>query len=432
MTARAEKKRKTKPIKAGAVIHEHRLRNGLQVLIAERHDDPVVASMVFYGVGSRDEAEGEAGVSHFLEHMMFKGSARFGKGEVDRITTILGGSNNAFTTPDHTAYWFELASDRWEIALDIEADRMKGLTIDKREFDSEKKVVLEELSMGRDDPWRRLTQAVSESLFKRHSYRRPVIGYEDVLQGMSVDTMRDYYERHYHPGNAILVICGDVNPRSALKAARERFGSIPAGPKPASSELSTISEPAGEQRVTTHWDDSSRRLVMVWPTAVVGSDEDYALDVVTTILTHGRLSRLQARLVHDQKLAVSVSAANDTRVDSGVFWLYAECADGVDPRTLERAIDDEIVRLAAERLPQSELRRAKRILEASDAHESETVSDIAEELGEFAVDAHWRLAVEGVERNEAVTAVAVKEVTSRYLVPSRRVIGWSLPVGERA
>jgi len=430
VSARATKKAEVKPTKAGAVIHEHRLKNGLRVLIAERHDDPVVASMVFYGVGSRDESEEEAGVSHFLEHMMFKGSARFGKGEVDRITTVLGGSNNAFTTPDHTAYWFELASDRWEVALDIEADRMRGLNLDTREFDSEKKVVLEELSMGRDDPWRRLAQAVSEAMFKRHSYRRPVIGYEDVLKGMSVETMRAYYERHYHPGNAVLVICGDVNPRRALKAARERFGSIPAGPRP-ESERAPIAEPAGEQRVTTHWDDSSRRLVMVWPTTVVGSDEDYALDVVTALLTHGRLSRLQARLVHDEKLAVSVSAANDTRVDSGVFWLYAECADGVDPRALERAIDDELSRLGSERLPQSELRRAKRILEASDAHESETVSDIAEELGEFAVDAHWRLAIEGVERNEAVTAVAVKEVTSRFLTPSRRVIGWSLPAGER-
>ena len=431
MSARRSKQPAAKPTKAGAVIHEHRLKNGLRVLIAERHDDPVVASMVFYGVGSRHEAEGEAGVSHFLEHMMFKGSARFGKGEVDRITTVLGGSNNAFTTPDHTAYWFELASDRWEVALDIEADRMQGLTLDPHEFASEKKVVLEELSMGQDEPWRRLTQAVTEAMFKRHSYRRPVIGYEDVLRGMSIETMRAYYERHYHPGNAVLVICGDVNPRRALKAARERFGSIPAGPKPSESAAGLIAEPAGEQRVTTHWDDSSRRLVMVWPTTVVGSDEDYALDVVTALLTHGRLSRLQARLGHDEKLAVSVSAANDTRVDSGVFWLYAECADGVDPRTLERAIDDELARLACERLPQSELRRAKRILEASDAHESETVSDIAEELGEFAVDAHWRLAVEGVERNEAVTAVAVKEATARFLTPSRRVIGWSLPEGER-
>jgi len=428
----AAKSGATKPMKAGAIIHEHELRNGLRVLIAERHDDPVVASMVFYGVGARDEREEESGVSHFLEHMMFKGSRRFGKGEVDRITTVLGGSNNAFTTPDHTAYWFELASDRWEIALDIEADRMGGLDLDAREFESEKKVVLEELSMGRDDPWRRLTHAVSEALFSRHAYRRPVIGYEDVVRGMNIETMRSYYERHYHPGNAVLVICGDVNPRKALNAVRERFGDIPSGPRAERSDRTPIEEFAGEHRVTTHWDDSSRRLVMVWPTAVVGSDEDYALDLVTTILTHGRLSRLQARLVHEQKLAVSVSASNDTRVDTGVFWLYAECADGVDPRKLEAAIDDELVRLATERLPQSELKRAKRILAASDAHGSETVSDIAEELGEYAVDAHWQLALEGVSRCEAVTAVAVKQATARFLVPEKRVIGWSLPAGERA
>ena len=152
MTKASAAAKTAKPMKAGAIIHEHRLRNGLQVLIAERHDDPVVAAMVFYGVGARNERAEEAGVSHFLEHMMFKGSSKFGKGEVDRITTVLGGSNNAFTTPDHTAYWFELASDRWEIALDIEADRMSGLALDPKEFQSEKKVVLEELSMGRDDP----------------------------------------------------------------------------------------------------------------------------------------------------------------------------------------------------------------------------------------------------------------------------------------
>jgi len=431
MTSREAGLKKAKPTKAGAIIHEHRLRNGLQVLIAERHDDPIVAAMIFYGVGARNEREEESGVSHFLEHMMFKGSRAFGKGEIDRITTILGGSNNAFTTPDHTAYWFELASDRWEIALDIEADRMKGLVLDPEEFRSEKKVVLEELSMGRDDPWRRLTQAVSEALYSRHAYRRPVIGYEDVLRGMTVESMRDYYERHYHPDNAVVVICGDVNPRQALKAVRERFGGLSSPPAEEAQGAQLIEEPLGEQRVTTHWDDSSRRLVMAWPTASVGTDEDYALDVVTTILTHGRLSRLQARLVHDQKLAVSVSASNDTRVDSGVFWVYAECADGVDARTLEAAIDEELTRLASERLPQSELRRAKRILAASDAHESETVSDIAEELGDFAIDGNWRLAIEGAERNEAVTAVAVKDVTASFLVSHRRVIGWSLPRGER-
>ena len=172
--------------------------------------------MLWYRVGARNETEREAGVSHFLEHMMFKGSARFGKGEVDRLTTTLGGSNNAFTTADHTAYWFEFASDRWERALEIEADRMRGLLLDPSEFAAEKAVVLEELAMGEDDPWRNLSQQVQMSLFPRHPYRRPVIGFADTLRALEVERMRDYYRRFYHPANAILVVCGDIDPEAAF------------------------------------------------------------------------------------------------------------------------------------------------------------------------------------------------------------------------
>ena len=196
--------------KGGAAIAEHRLRNGMRVLIAERHSDPVVAVITWYRVGARNEREDEAGLSHFLEHMMFKGSKRFGKGAIDHITTRLGGSNNAFTSYDHTAYWFELASDRWEKALEIEADRMRHLTLDGTEFAAEREVVLEELSMGTDDPWRRLTERVQGALFSRHPYRRPIIGHQDALAALEVEDMRDYYRRFYHPSNAVVVVCGDV------------------------------------------------------------------------------------------------------------------------------------------------------------------------------------------------------------------------------
>ena len=189
----------------GAEISEHRLKNGLRVLLIERHADPVVALMTWYRVGARNEREDEAGVSHFLEHMMFKGSRGFAKGEVDRITTELGGSNNAFTGYDHTAYWFELASDRWERGLEIEADRMRHLSLDEGEFNAEREVVLEELAMGKDDPWRRLTELVQTALFARHPYRRPIIGHTDSLRGMTAASMREFYGRFYHPGNATLV-----------------------------------------------------------------------------------------------------------------------------------------------------------------------------------------------------------------------------------
>ncbi|MFN0242280.1 MAG: M16 family metallopeptidase [Planctomycetota bacterium] len=413
--------------KAGAKIEEHRLANGLTVILAARHLDPVVAVMLWYKVGARDEEEREAGVSHFLEHMMFKGSRRFGKGEIDRITTTLGGSNNAFTTADHTAYWFEFASDRWEKALEIEADRMRQLLLDPAEFAAEKAVVLEELAMGDDDPWRTLTQQLQLVLFARHPYRRPVIGFPDALQALDVAAMRSYYERHYHPGNAALVVCGDIEPKAALALVRKHFESIPAGAPRNAPYRPPMSEPKGEQRVQIAWDDRGARLVMAWPTALVGTDEDYAFDIVSTVLTGGRTSRLHRRLVLEQGLATSISSHNDTRLDAGVFWIFAECAQGVAPQKLEAAIDREIARVSKELVPAKELDRSKRILLSSEAYDNETVSDLAEEIGEFAADAHWKLALEAPDRIRNTTAPSVRDVCARLLRSERRVVGWCLP-----
>ncbi len=420
--------------KAGARITEHRLENGLTVLLAERHLDPVVAVMLWYRVGSRDEEEREAGVSHFLEHMMFKGSRRFGKGEIDRITTALGGGNNAFTTADHTAYWFEFAADRWEKALEIEADRMRNLLLDPREFESEKAVVLEELSMGEDEPWRALTEEVQLALFPRHPYRRPVIGFADSLAAMSVDDMRSYYARFYRPRNAVIVVAGDFDPRRALKLVRERFGSFSANgaaveARPAFRPRNEA--PNGERRLTIPWDDEGRRLCLAWPTTTVGTDEDWALDLVSTLLAGGKLSRLHRRLVIEERLATSVSSHNDTRVESGAMWVFAECAQGVEPALLERAVDREIEALSASPVPAKELDRAKRMLAAGEAHESETVTDLAEQLGEFAVDAQWKLALEAPSRIAAVTSRAVRDVARKYLAKDRRVVGWCLPKARR-
>ena len=259
----------------GAVVSESRLRNGLRVVVAERHSDPVVSTLLMYGVGSRCESEEVAGVSHFLEHMMFKGTAKFGKGEVDRITTELGGHNNAFTSYDHTGYWFEMASDRWEQALVIEADRMQNLALDAAEFDAERSVVLEELAMSEDDPWRVLTQRAQSAMFPRHSYRWPVIGYSETLRAMTVEDMRRHYERFYHPANATLVITGDVTKSKALSLVRRHFGAIEVGPKAQAAPFGLFVEPAGEMRFSMTWEDAAKRLCMVWPTSPVCSDDDY-------------------------------------------------------------------------------------------------------------------------------------------------------------
>jgi len=415
--------------KAGALVTEKRLKNGMRLIVAERRSDPVVAVLLFYRVGARNETEREAGVSHFLEHMMFKGSRRYGKGEVDRLTASLGGNNNAFTSNDHTAYWFEFASDRWETALDIEADRMRHLLLDPGEFDAEREVVLEELAMGEDDPWRVLMKHVEAAIFPRHPYGRPVIGYADTLRGLAVGDMRDYYRRFYHPGNATLVVCGDVSPAEAERAARKRFEALEAGP--AFEEADCFRGPVealpGELRLTTRWDDSGKRLCMGWQTVPVATSDDDALDLILSALVSGRASRLQRRLVHEQGLATNVSASNDTRVEGGAFWILAECAQGVEPETLERAVDEELDRLRTRRLSAAELKRARDILRSSEALDGETVSDLAEELGEWAVDADWRLTIDQDARLARFTPAGLEEAAARLLAPERRVVGWSLP-----
>ncbi len=183
----------------GSDVREVRLDNGFRALLVERRGLPLVASMICYSTGSRDERTGETGLSHFLEHMMFKGTRRYAKGEIDAITGKLGGSNNAFTDHDWTAYYFNLASDRWETALEIEADRMVDCLLDPAEFEAEKSVVLEELAMGEDDPWTTLWHAGESLAFDVHPYRHPVIGYRQDLERATPERMREYLPAQLRP-----------------------------------------------------------------------------------------------------------------------------------------------------------------------------------------------------------------------------------------
>ena len=414
-------------VRGGAEIHERRLANGLRILVAERHLDPAVAVLLFYRVGSVDEAEHEAGVSHFLEHMMFKGSARFGKGAVDDLTARLGGQNNAFTSYDHTAYWFELAADRWEHALEVEADRMRGLLLEPEEFDAERQVVLEELAMGEDDPWSVLSRRVEAAVFQRHPYGRPIIGHAAALEQLTPDRMADYHHRFYRPANATLVVAGDVRCAAVVRAARRHFGELPGGGEPQRSFRPPLEAPSGETRLQMSWPDDGRRLCVAWPTVPVGTFEDDVLDVIVTLLVTGRRSRLQRRLVLDDDLALSVSAHNDTRVEAGALWILVEAALRAEPAAVEAALDEELERLASERLRPAELARAVSLLTSAEAHEEETVSDLAQELGGFAVDADWRLAFDAEARLSRVRPVHVRDVARRLLGRERRVVGWCLP-----
>ena len=309
---------------------------------------------------------------------------------------------------------------------------MKGLLLDQDEYEAEKAVVLEEMSMTEDDPWRELSKEVGEALFLGHPYGRPVIGYSDTLKALGPADMRAYFERYYRPDNAVLVVCGNVTPSGAMKLVRKHFGSIEA-PKTPAGDLGfrrAPTEPGSEKRLVCRWDDGAKRLCMAWPTVPVGTDEDYALDLISVVLATGRGSRLYQRIVKEEGLGMSVSISNDTRIEGGVLWLMSECAGATTPEQLEAAIEEEIERIATELVPAKELKRARAMLHAAAAHDSETVTDLAEDIGSYAVDADWRLALDSDERLAAIKPSFLRATARKLLGRSRRVTGWSLPHEE--
>src|SRR5689334_13129261 len=217
---------------AGEDVRKTVLPNGLVVLTKELHTSPIVTSMIWYRVGSRNEELGQTGKSHFLEHMLFKGTDRFQKGQIDLLTLKNGGGNNAFTSHDFTAYYFNFASDRWDIALEIEADRMVNCTFEADEFEAEKKVVIEELKGNLDSPWGLLLQELDASAYKVHPYRNPIVGWLQDVERATAAEQQAYYRRHYHPNNAVLVLVGDFETDRVLERVNEVFQAHPAGPQP--------------------------------------------------------------------------------------------------------------------------------------------------------------------------------------------------------
>src|SRR3954452_1389406 len=210
-------------------VFERTLPNGFRALVLPRTHAPVVVCDLYYPVGSYDEPAGKTGLAHFVEHMLFKGTERFPKGQIDRLAFVAAGQSNAETGEDATHYWFAFPSDRWELALAIEADRMRGATFDPREVEAERHVIGEERARDLDSPFSRLDQTHLAVTYLRHPYRNPILGWSDDLAGITVDDLRAFYDRHYRPDGAVMVVVGDVDPDRALDRVAAHFGPIAPG-----------------------------------------------------------------------------------------------------------------------------------------------------------------------------------------------------------
>jgi zinc protease len=408
-----------------AGVRETRLPNGLRILTKEVRSAPVVSFGIWYQVGSRNEHNGITGISHLLEHMMFKGTQKYGPGEIARTLFLNGASFNANTFYDWTSYFETLAADRLELAIELEADRMSNSRIDKADLDSEMTVVRSELEGGENDPETLLRQAVTASAILAHPYHWPVIGWRSDVEQMPREALLDYYRAHYGPNNATVVIVGDFETQRAVDLVTRYFGPIPPIPPP--PPVYTVEpEQRGERRVTVNQAGALPIVTLAYKAPAASHPDFYALDVLGTVLGEGRTGRLYQALV-DTELASSVDAGAPSLRDPFLFYVTATARPGVSAPRLESAMLDEIERVKAAPITAEELARATRRIESSFAYQTESVTAQARELGYWAMVDDWRYLTTYMDRIRALTPEAVQAVANRYFIADKRTVGHFVP-----
>lgn len=415
------------------------LDNGLTVCLLGNRSAPVVTTALWYRAGTRDETMGEGGIAHFLEHMMFKGSAGYGPGEIDRRTQALGGTNNAFTSHDATVYHFNFAPAHWREALAIEADRMIGLTLDPDEVASERRVIQEEIAMYEAEPWDALDQRVQAARFPDHPYGLPVLGTAEGLEEIGPAELADFHRRLYRPENAVLVVAGEVGPED-LVAVEESFGRVAARDGGVATRQGTGGRPsegegapgaAGPRRVEQRKGEVAR-LMVSFPAPETSHPDHPALRVATTVLGSGRASRLHRRLVDEEQSCVWVQSDLTESVEPGSFTVAAELMPDADPARVEAAVFAEVASLADRPPDGAELERARHILQADWVLGHERVYQQALAAG-FALAMLGDLDHPGrhLARGLAASPEDLAAAARRHLDPESAVVGWSLPRGDR-
>lgn len=409
-------------VAASSQVHEYRLDNGMKLVVKEDHRAPVVVSQVWYKVGSSYETEGYTGLSHVLEHMMFKGTKQRGPGEFSRIIAENGGSENAFTSRDYTAYFQRLEKSRLPVAFELEADRMRNLRLDAAEFAKEVKVVMEERRLRTEDSATALTfEQFNAVAFLNSPYRSPIIGWMDDLEGLHVEDLQKWYQQWYAPNNAVLVVAGDVNPAEVLKLAQRRFGVLTASDIQPTKPRREI-EQLGIRRLVVKAPAEVPYLIMGYkvPVLLTAKEdwEPYALEVLAGILDGGDSARFSRDLVRGKQIAVSAGAGYDLNDrQQSLLLLDGSPANGHDMAALEAALRAEITKLQNTPITNEELERVKAQVLADHVYQEDSVFYQAMQIGTLeAVGLGWQKMDEYLPRIQAVTAEQVQAVARKYLI----------------
>lgn len=417
-----------------AEVAQFQLDNGLMVLVKEDHRAPVVTSQVWYKVGASYEPEGITGVSHILEHMMFKGTAKLKPGEFSKIVARLGGTENAFTSQDYTAYFQNIETSHLGRMFELEAQRMGYLKLDDAEFQKERQVVLEERRMRvEDSPAARLQERFDAIAYSVNPYRRPVIGWQKDIESYQLGELQNWYNQWYSPNNATLVVVGDVKPEAVFALAKEKFGCLPIRPtglhKPSQELL-----PVGEKRLVVRDEKAKIQSLMMgyavpsWKTSE-NKQEAYALEVLAHILDGGSSARLSKELVRGSQQLTRADAGYDLYARlSTQFTLSAVTSEGVTLEQAEGAIKATIAKLVKDGVSDAELKRVLAQVESSYIFGQDSMFFQGMKLGEATtvgiplaeVDAY-------LERLRTVTADQVRAAAQKWLVEDRLTVAYLLP-----
>ena len=409
------------PLLAAAEVHEYQLENGMRVMVKEDHRSPIAVSQVWYRVGSSYEPQGITGISHVLEHMMFKGTDKLGPNEFSQIISDNGGDDNAFTGRDYTAYHQTIAADRLKVPFELEADRMQNLRLAPEEFAKEVEVVMEERRLRTEDKPTALTyEKFNAVAYRALPYRQPVIGWMADLEQLTAEDLKAWYERWYSPANALLVVVGDVNPDEVHKLAAETFGKVP---RREIAPVKGAAEPPqlGTTRLHVRLPAQQPYLIMGYKVPTLGQTgedrEPYALDVLAAVLDGGSSARLDRELVRGTRVAADADADYSmfSRL-SEMLVLDAIPGEGHTVEDVEAALRDQLERLRKEPISESELKRVIRQTVASKVFERDSVFYQAMQIGMLeTMGLDWRLAEDYVDKLRQVTAAQVQQVAQRYL-----------------
>lgn len=412
-----------------ANVKEYFLSNGLKILIVEEHKAPVATFQIWYKVGAVDEPMGKSGLSHLLEHMMFKGTKNYGPSELSRIIQKNGGTDNAHTTKDYTAYFEILPSDRINIAIELEADRMKNLLFDQKEVLSERNVVMEERRLRyEDDPQNSLFEEVVAAAFKVHPYQKPVIGWMSDIQSINLDDILNHYKTYYSPNNAVIIVVGDVTPDEIIKEIRTKFEDVPQITKMPERIKSIEPEQKGERRIILKKEAEVSSVMLAYHVPNFPHDDSYALDVLSVILSGGKSSRLYQSIIYEKKIAIDASAdyVGFNRFPH-LFYFFAVAVPDRSPSQIEEALYEEIEKIKKANPSELEVQKAKNQIEASFVMEQDSIYMQAMKYGLFEILGGWQMVDKYLEGIRKITPEDITRVTRKYFTEENRTVGILIP-----